>query len=470
MIRPVAKPGTRGGAIFAGAFLATMVLLIAGIDRTADTLLPRFVEQRQAKQRLEGAAALVPPSTLVQKKSARDAKAAGLFWMANSEGAGAAVDLLNDLALLDQLFPGYGEALFEDKEFWRAYFRYDFGPDSHLGNEHVLMEQGFRVAYSWTGCFAIYQKYGADIVVLGSSETYKSLIPAALAADLAPIFSQKPRVLYCATHGMPLETVTTTARELLALSGAKPKAIVWGYSFWTSYLRSPTLAVYEQEIADEYGRYQDLKARPVANSTFLDRIAVLSHFKIADYLPATNWDRVMSFSLAKARAAEGRMEQGNHEGIHVSRRTLDSDDATLDHYLDANLKPYYDLVRGISDSDCSAVSEAPVGLAIDALRRLSPNVFIYVPPTTGHHRRTVPPCFIPAVTTMLRNVSASRDISFLDAGPDEFGLSNRDFISPTLDKDVFYFDINHANAVGSEKITRKLADWLLSRLGGAATR
>jgi hypothetical protein len=460
----------RGGTIFAGTFLAAMVLLIVGIDRAADTLLPRLVEERQAKQRLEGAAALAPASAIVQKKSAKDAKAAGLFWMANVEGAGTAVDLLNDRALFDQLFPGYGEALFQDKEFWEAYFRYDFGPDSFLGDEHGLTAQGFRVAYSWAGCFAIYKKYGADIVVLGSSETYKALIPAALSADLAPVFSQKPRVLYCTTHGMPLETITTTAKELLALSGTKPKAIVWGYSFWTSYLRSPTLAVYEDEIADEYGRYQGLKARPVANSPFLDRVAVLSHFKIADYLPATNWDRVMSFSLAKARAAVGRTEQGNREGIHVSRHTLDSDDATLNDYLDANLKPYYDLVRGISDADCSTAAQAPVGLAIDALRRLSPNVFIYVPPTTEHHRRTVPPCFIPVVMTMLRDAAGSRDVSFLDASPAAFGVNNRDFIYPTLDKDVFYFDINHANAVGGEKITRKLADWLRSRLGGAAKR
>jgi hypothetical protein len=447
-----------------------MLLLIVGIDRGADTLLPKLVEERQAKQRLEGAAALVPTSTVVQKKSARDAKAAGLFWIANAEGAGAAIDLLSDRGLFDQLFPGYGESLFQDKAFWRAYFRYDFGPVSFLGNERGLTAQGFVVAYSWAGCFAIYKKYGADVVVLGSSETYKALIPATLAAEIAPVFSQKPRVLYCTTHGMPLETVMMTVEELLALSPTKPKAIVWGYSFWTSYLRSPTLAVYQHEITDEYARYQRLKTRPVANSSFLDRIAALNRFKIADYLPATNWDDVMSFSLAKARTALGRTEQGNREGVYVSRRVLDSDDVTFNRYLDANLKAYYDLVRGISDADCPTAAEAPVGLAIDALRRLSTNVFIYVPPTTDHHRRTVPPCFIPAVMTMLRNAAAGRDVSFLDADPAAFGVNNRDFIHPTLDKEVFYFDINHANAAGSEKITRKVAGWLRSRLGGAAER
>ena len=460
----------RGGAIFAGAFLAAMLLLIVGIDHAADALLPRLVEQRQTKQRLEGAAALAPVSAVVQKKSAKDAKAAEMFWMANIEGAGTAIDLLNDRARFDQLFPGYGEALFQDKELWRAYFRYDFDPDSFLGSEPALMAQGFHVAYSWAGCFEIYKKYGADIVVLGSSETYKALIPAVLAADLSPVFGQKPRVLYCATHGMPLEIVTTTAKELRALSKTKPKAIVWGYSFWNSYLHSPTLAVYEHEITDEYKRYKDLEARPAASSTFFDRIAVLSQFKIADYLPAMNWDRVMSFSLAKARAAEGRAEQTNHEGIYVSRRMLESDDATLNQYLDANLRPYYGLVEGISNADCSNVAGGAAGLAIDALRDLSPNVFIYMPPTTEHHRHAVPSCFIPAVMTMLRSTAASHDVSFFDAGPAEFGVNNRDFIYPTLDKDLFYFDINHTNGAGGEKVTHKLTDWLRSRLGEAATR
>jgi hypothetical protein len=456
--------------VFVAVFLATLFIVIASVDRIVIATIPQFAAELKDKNRLDGSgiARWLGHGSIVSRATARQAKADQLFWLGNVEGAGAAIDLLRNANLFNQLFPGYGRALFQDNALWRDYFQLEFGPDSFLGDETDLSQQGFRVAYSWTGCFEIYQKYGADVLVLGSSETYKALVPSQIADDLVPVFSEKPKVLFCVTHGMPVSVAKTTVDELLRLSAARPRLIIWGYSFWMAYRHSQTLAGYENELAAEYTRYHKFE-NVGGSSRILQSIREILHYRLADFFPVASWDRVMSFSLAKARAALSRSAQRNREGIEVPRVVAGADKSTLDSYLTGHLKPYYDLVNGISESDCSVgAAQAEVASTMDGLRKLSQNVFIYMPPTTHHHRATVPGCFIPAVTDMLKRVSENKGASFLEASPEDYGLDNRDFLYSTLDADVFYFDVNHANFDGGRKITSKLTGWIRAHMSTTA--
>lgn len=405
-------------------------------------------------------------SLLRKIESPAKAKKSGLFWVGDIEGKGFGIDLFQSVSLIESLFPGYGKKIYRDKVFQYNYFDSLFSTASFVESELGVSQLGFRVSYSWTGCFKLYRKFGADVIIFGSSEVYKGLIPKQLSEGLSPLFGKDVKVLICATPAMSTENIKQSAQQLIQVSGQHPKAIIWGYSYWNAYTNSPKMADYKKERDKEIASY--LSGGIIKN--------VLWHFflnlKISDLFPAISWDEIFNLSVDKIRSNNGNpakrltifQEQTYDkiaEGIYISRAEYEKDDQNLSEYLRTNLKPYYAINNGITEKDCS-LTKAKVILdgAIDELKTLSPNIFIYIAPTTSHHRKTVPTCFLPNVTAMLARVSQQKDLHLLTLEPEEYGLVDRDFVYPTLDSDLYYFDINHPNFVGSRKITNRIANWL----------
>ncbi len=463
---------------FVATFFFVLIFSWLFIDVVAPYYFPSFnlsvkTDKRELKVETIALDAVVALSqgSLTRKDSAKEAKSAGLFWMANADGKGAAIDLLGHAPLIGSLYPGYGQALVSDKLLWRNYFESEFGPASFLNSKPEFSRLGFRVSYSWTGCLDIYEKYGADVLVFGSSEVYESLIPEQFANELAPLFSSSPKVLFCLTPAMTMETVRMTTEEMVRLPGGKPKIIVWGYSFWQSYMRSTKLAAYQKEQNREFAEYVERKRVRGESGWYSAHVRQIVRSKGANFFPRINWDDVLSFSFAKARGIRAQQENTDQEGIELARAVFEQDDAQLSTYLNANLKPYYDITRGILEEDCSLEGAAhELYRTISSLKKLSPNVYLYLAPTTMHHRRTVPPCFLPNVKAMLEQVSSQAGIHLLDQTTEEFGLTDRDFIYPTLNPDKFYFDINHANYFGGQKITKKIGSWVFDRWSESPNR
>jgi hypothetical protein len=63
--------------------------------------------------------------------------------------------------------------------------------------------------HSWRGSFDLFERHGADVILFGSSESYRSLIPAVLAESLGG-GTERIKVLSCQTPGMLVDTVETT--------------------------------------------------------------------------------------------------------------------------------------------------------------------------------------------------------------------------------------------------------------------
>jgi hypothetical protein len=400
---------------------------------------------------------------LIRAHSPGEAKSKGLFWAANIQGKGFGLDLLSDPALINSLFPGYGELLFKDQDFWRAYFKREFGPDSFMKLEQDLLKLEFRVTYSWTGCLKLYEKHGADVLVLGSSEVYKDLIPSLLAKDLSKLFPKPPKVLFCVAPAMSVEAVIMTSTDLLRLQNKKPKIIIWGYSFWSAYTNSKKIAEYQIEKNKQINKY--LSDKRIQEGSILYKINSISELKGADFFPKIDWNNIVQLTFDKVRSYEAEQGGKAAEGVHIQKSVLDLDDQHLSAYLWKNLLPYYEITQGVTEKDCimnSAKSE--IEIAIKSLKLLSTNIYIYLTPTTEHHRKTVPPCFLPNVSAMLENISRQEEVNILVKNMESYNLSNRDFIHPTLREDNFYFDINHANYQGAQKITKTISDWINSKL------
>lgn len=460
----------RANNYFVAAFLVSLALAIILGDRIAAHFYPDFAVHLRAKQGMGKAESVALDSmvghsngALIKKRSPKEAKSENLFWMGDVEGKGLGIDLLGDAALLASLFPGYGPALYQDEGLWDNYFSAEFGPDSFLQAKPELSRQGFRVAYSWTGCFSIYEKYGADVLILGSSEVYKTLIPEQLAIELGTLFKTPPRVLFCVTHSMPVEAVIRTSQELIRLRDQKPGVVIWGYSFWLAYTRSTKLATYQKDKNREFSDYLARRKYQSERRWYSREPRFDTHSKGADFFPKIGWDDVLDFRLANALSIRTHQGDGGEEGVYVSREIYFQDDAHLSAYLRANLKPFYDITRGISETDCSmGEAEAMLQKAVNELAHLSPNLFVYLAPTTLHHRSTVPECFLPNVKSMLKRVVKKEGANLLVADSEEFGLSDRDFVYPTLDPKKFYFDTNHANYFGGQKITGQISSWVKS--------
>lgn len=458
------------------AFLAVFLLLTSGIflygDKVVSYFYPVFASHIESKGKAslsEYAAfdelARLNIQSIKRTSSPLAAKKALVFWMGDIEGKGAGYDLLASERGLDSLFPGYGPLLYQNEKFWNNYFSTEFGPDSFLDASPLTSDRGFRIAYSWTGCFSIYKEYGADILVLGSSEVYKSLIPGQLAEELKPLSAKPLKVLYCVTHSMPMETVRATTEELIRLRGEKPKAIIWGYSFWLAYLQSTKLNLYQIDKNKEFSDYLSRNTEEVITPSVSTRLDDWLHIKGADLFPKIKWDDVMQFSLSMIRQLHKTTDNGEHEGIYVAKDIFALDDGQLSAHLQKELKPFYNITRGVTEKDCSMdLAAVKFRAAAKSLKQLSPNVFVYLAPTTLHHRKTVPECFLPSVMQMLKHETQTEGVNLLTDSMEEFGLTDRDFVYPTVDGGKYYFDINHANYLGGKKISARITAWLNSKL------
>ncbi len=460
------------GVIFCSTFCVGLILTITVINKQVNHAFPQLEKRVIQKDYLKKVKDKVSGDTafLVQKESASKAKAVNLFWSSDADSNGFGVNLFSKASAFDAIFPGYGAELRNDKLFWQDYFKLGFEPQSFIDTESTFSLYGFQVAYSWPGCFKIYQKYGADILVFGSSEVYKSLAPGQVARNLASAFANPPKVLYCVTAAMPVEAVQTSIMELLRVSTHKPKLIIWGYSFWLAYTKSSKLADYRKDKEQEFQHYWQIQAgypdgsaSVLPKATVVEALYQLAGLKLVDYFPKISWDDVLPASLDKFRGLLQARKNTKAEGLEISDYEFALSDVNLRIYLDKNLLPYYALSSGVTNVDCSMVeAEAQIDQTVKNFKLLTSNIYIYVPPTSHHHRQTVPPCFLPKLNNVMRHVANKENIHFFDKDIEIFKLNDRDFISPLSGDKRFFFDINHTNFEGSKKVVDTLTPWILS--------
>ncbi len=408
------------------------------------------------RQRVE---ALIPEVEL-GVIGAEEAKRRQLFWLNSPTGRedeGGAVRLLETPRIFHSLFPGYPAAMAQDQELWNVYFRRKFNPDSYLFGLGEASGLGFTVSYSWTGCFDVYAKYGADILVFGTSEVFRSLIPDPL--------STTDRVLFCVTSNMPVETVKMTAEELRRRGGKKPKLVLWGYSFWTAYARSEKIREIQRQKVEEFSQYQaSLKAPPFASLRKL--YENWKDVRTASLFPKVGWNDFMPWNYQRP-AHGGESSQSHTEssssssyGLEIDANLMRNEERVAAH-LRGNLKPYVAALEGANRKDCDlALADQQLTAALSAISKISDHVYLYLTPTTPWQIDAAPDCFLPQVRSMLAAKAIEGRVHVKTSGMSEYQLTLLDFIRPTGSQSRVFFENNHTNYSGAIKVSEYIGSWV----------
>lgn len=356
------------------------------------------------------------------------AKRRGLFWIVYPSDFGAALRLRETPALFGEVFPGY-EAIRNDDDFWRRYLSLDF--DARIYAPSLSESASGAVMTSLGGSLEMFRRYGADIVYLGSSETYESLVPALLSRRLGG------RVLSCATSGVMQEQAGQIAR-VLASSGHRAKVAIWGFSSWS---------LYHAEGYADYARRFDASLAQQADSTNT------ASLRRRLWLAAPKWSDFMAYSYQD----EWDLRFGRFRLESTFADAEVSDDAELARRA-AAIRPYYPGFQRSTEADCvlTGASEK-IDKTIADLASTADRVLIFIPPATPLQSGAAPACYLPALRRLLRSKAGPR-VTVEVGDWTAYGLGWRDFLRPSNIRGFSWLDEIHVNYGGAVKVTNRVAD------------
>jgi len=481
------------GRYFVGAFvLSVAYILVAGYwyaaqrERVVDPVVLRALP----------ASWVVPSAT-----NPSDAKRRHLFWVSRKgdiSGEGVAVDVLGHPELFRKVFPGYPPEMARDTALWDRYFQNAFDPTTHYAFFGAYEPLGLMLHHSWTGCFDIVERYGADVVIMGSSETYRGVMPDLLAEVLDA--SGKPewrgkRILACAVSRMLLPTQQATVTRLEeVLQQRRIDAIVWGVSFWTLFQRSGKFAATAAAQNRELGKYVDKHepGKPLSSLAHASSLP-LAEISLATWLGRPTWEHIVpfppfSFAHRPLGAALFRLDPRELwrpltfatrpgdprpapglppivEGLYVDQ-SVAQQPRSLAARAEAQ-PPYFGFLSGVTPEDCVVDGSSPTRKAVDVLhdigrrvRRLARAGVLFIPPTLPLQTEAAPRCLFELAQ---REVAAQEDqgLRTISDRWDAWGVSYGDFLYPTDAAAMLRVDIFHVNQSGAIRVTRRIADALM---------
>lgn len=374
------------------------------------------------------------------------AKLHHLFWASRGTPDGVALNVLEDSDLFMKIFPGYPDSMRTDKNLWDKYFSREFGSEAWISYLELKDKTGLQVSYSWTGCLDIYKKYGADIVIIGNSETYRTIVPDLLGSKFSNY-----KVLMCATSHMVMETAALTLTELKKANPQKAKLVIWGFSAWNAYRGADRYPSLIQSKKDLIQTFVD-NPKPQTRIKYLDGFdfQTLLSLKIPHYLPEITWQLffpIQFFDLYKV------------EDNHSLTLSLSSgnDPAKLKQFLDSKTGGY-DMLQGISSKDCDMTgSSKSLDLVSQAIFDIADEALIYLVPTSELQYKPAPDCFVTSVKSMLET-KKSKNLITITLSSENYGLVPEDFLGVSETGKSYHFDKNHPNFYGAQKVTTKLVD------------
>ncbi len=377
-----------------------------------------------------------------------DARRRRLFWTQFSQGTGLAIRLLDDPELFESVFPGYRRAR-GDRELWRDYFL-DFEQSTF---SPVLMRTTGRLAMintSWLGSLALYKKYGADIVLLGNSETFQN-IPSGLLRDMLEKgrdeASRSLRVLSCGRSYMMPRTAALSA-EAMAESGRAAKLVIWGYSRWNAGNADG------DDPTDASALAAYLKSRRVGRR-------FLAGFDWP-FEAVPTWDKLVPLGVQNVWNQKQAVAR---DRLSLMPDALARDPAAVDAFA-ARLASARAPSRGGSGKVCGiAEASADLDKALAAILRAADKALVFVPPTTD---LVVPPCAA-EIDAMLRSKAGPRVMVVTDDWR-SYGLRYHDYVWPSETPGISRLDGNHVNYAGAKKVTARIAEWANRAQGDSAAR
>lgn len=386
--------------------------------------------------------------------NAQSAKSRRNIWYSNdAENAGVGFDIRGSPKAFEALFPGYPDEMRTDWSLWESYFSGSFEADVYLATFSPASRKGFRAFISWTGCIDVFKKYGADLVVIGSSEVFRSIVPDELHRIMG--VAQRPlKVLVCATGGMTDRAVYETAVEFLKTKN-RPTAILWGYPLW-----SPA-----PPEARQAGQVDTMVAyRSKSNPRKI--ISAIINWRISSFFPLFSWDLFPAFVKKQqvenelARIPNGEIRIENLGLKTYKEKILNDSQALAGAVSESQLGEFkfFSDFQGCNDSDYLLNFKQTINL----LRELAPRVYIFQTPVSPLQESSMPDCVKNLADNAIRLAAGIHGVHVWRGQNGGFGLDWSDFIQPTPREKSYIFDRNHVNFGAAMKVTKALANWMLT--------
>lgn len=384
------------------------------------------------------------------------------FWMSNffnGDRQGIPLRVFQNRDLFNSIFPGFP---FEqiDENFLKRYFQNNFVMNavwSPLLNKPY--EPARMVSHSWTGSLDFFEKFGADAIVLGNSETYHSIVPLELQRLLSSKALSSPfKLLNCTEHAQSVESTTDIAR-VLASQNKKIEFALWGYSFWAHYKRSSGYIGNQKGHKAQLEQYWKLHSEQ-PKSSFLKEFANSSLF------PFRLSDLISSFKAPTKKGDEIKPVLFGKYLLIPDSIVMDS--SAIEKEVNAVVATH-GILEGVTEHDCDfdKISKE-MDIAIKQLLKTANTVYLFIPPVTPSLVRAAPSCFFPGAQALLRS-KANQRVKVNAEDWRWYDVEYKDYVFRNTNTSINLFDNDHLNYAGALKATERLGSWILRERKPAST-
>jgi hypothetical protein len=368
------------------------------------------------------------------------------------------IDPLHDPALMDLTFPGYPREMTLATKLWRNYFAREFETKVSASTLSLLgLEgQGMAIHETWTGCLDILRDYGADILIVGASDTAQSLPPD----ELAKYFPNQ-RILMCASPSLTVDA-TREFLQLVAEISSPERPIRW-IVFGMSTTLSFTPSIYYPAI--NRGKVEMLEAYRRKN--FLGRYSFLNNrlslpWSWNDILPVR---RDVQHVPLPDRQERKKNALDNPERWSIFSFTMTpsdlNDDARVQELRREHAPTAY-FFSGDQDPSCARLQELSGKLQEirDLSNHLAGHSLFFFNPTLGDELRQAPVCYLSELDRFLNGLQNAQTKIIPRT---DFGVPIADFaFRERLDRpNEVKLDMAHVNISGARKITEAIAAFMM---------
>lgn len=367
------------------------------------------------------------------------------------------IDPDQDPAIISSLYPGYEQDdIWADKNLWRNYFLRDYDTKVVSGEWSEDSDYGIIVYQSFTGCFDIVRRYGADIIIMGASDLAQAVPPDELAA-----YFPGRKILMCAAPTFTLDTAVASLdyiNQIYPKDRSRPEYVLVGVSRTMSYIASPfytALDMTKQDLIHKYKQADFLGKYAYLNQTYRIPFTWNVLYPVrrdANHLPLVN------------RIAHP--ERWSILDLQITSEELAANPQAFDEKRRANRQKSSIFMGAENEQDCHGVKRLPelIGSVNKNALKLASRAVLFTTPTMGDELRDAPPCYLQLYKETFAALNGEKTLT-IDESMEGYGLTITDFAFRDSKKSggLLTFDVGHPNIFGAQKFTAHIAKAMKER-------
>ena len=370
------------------------------------------------------------------------------------------LDAIQDKKLFNLLFPGYPDEMRFDRSLWSVYFNRDFDQKIQIKQLSISSESGVLVPTSWIGCLDIYQKYGADILLIGASNVAQGVMIDSLYQKLNSKYAN-PRVLACTTPAMTPDIASEFINVIKSLkSPIKPTWTIIGLGpseFLSTFPFFDTLQFTKQEALADFKKKKFFGILEVYNQKFSIPLSwnnVIPVRRLATHLP-------LDQEIKRVQMSINIPDRWSIDPENFTNEEVGSEERLFEKLNKSTFKNAY-VESALVESECQKQNlnvEKMYNITSQA-KQISEYVLLFLFPTVGTELRSAPDCFL-KLTRSLFDKKSTKRVRYLAGKKEAYGLKISDYVLREGAANYFKVDLVHPNKIGADKITSKIAEEIL---------